>query len=98
MVNDYLEKQKYTWEVLIANDGSTDNTSKLVRDFAKKHKGFKVLDEPHRGKGGTVIAGMLAANEDNSVYDLLGFNVIQRKISVYLFHLRLQNEYFLSFS
>jgi predicted RNase H-related nuclease YkuK (DUF458 family) len=33
----------------------------LAEAFAKKHKGFRVLRELHKGKGGTVIAGMLAA-------------------------------------
>ncbi len=58
---DYLRNQKYSWEVLIVDDGSTDDTAKLAQDFAKKHRGFRVLREPHRGKGGTVIAGILAA-------------------------------------
>lgn len=60
-VSDYLNKQKYSWEVLIVDDGSSDNTLLLCKDFVKNHKNFKVLAEPHRGKGGTVIAGMLAA-------------------------------------
>lgn len=57
----YLKKQKYSWEVLVVDDGSDDNTVKLAMDFAKKHREFKVLRKPHRGKGGTVVAGMLAA-------------------------------------
>ncbi|QQG42192.1 MAG: glycosyltransferase family 2 protein [Candidatus Woesebacteria bacterium] len=70
-VYDYLIKQKYTWEILFVDDGSTDNTAKLALDFAKSHKqslakseygkNFLVLSEPHRGKAGTVIAGVLAA-------------------------------------
>lgn len=58
-VEDYLKNQKYTWEVLIVDDGSTDTTVELAEKFAGSHKGFKVLKEPHRGKGGSVIAGML---------------------------------------
>lgn len=60
----YLSKQNYSWEVLIVDDGSSDRTAKLAEDFADKHKGFRVLAEPHRGKGGTVIVGMLAAKGD----------------------------------
>ncbi len=58
-VFDYLSKQKYSWEVLLVDDGSPDNTPKLLSNFAKKHRNFKFFEEPHRGKAGTVIAGML---------------------------------------
>ncbi len=60
-VYDYLSRQKYSWEVLVVNDESTDDTLPLARKFAKAHNNFYVLAEPHRGKGGTVIAGMLKA-------------------------------------
>lgn len=58
-VFDYLRRQKYSWEVLLVDDGSPDNTPKLLSNFAKKHENFKFFEEPHRGKAGTVIAGML---------------------------------------
>jgi glycosyltransferase involved in cell wall biosynthesis len=58
---EYLKDQDYAWEVLVVDDGSTDSTAKFAERFVKKHKGFKVMKEPHRGKGGTVIAGMLKA-------------------------------------
>jgi len=61
---DYLKGQKYSWEVLIVDDGSTDDTVKLTEKFINKHQGFTILKEPHRGKGGTVIAGMLVAKGD----------------------------------
>jgi len=61
-VYDYLNKQKYSWEVLVVDDGSTDKTIEIVEKFVKDHKGFKLMKEPHRGKGGTVIAGMLKAD------------------------------------
>src|SRR5574340_1709548 len=60
-VYEYLRKQKYSWEVLIVDDGSTDETIKVVSEFVKNHPGFTLFKEPHRGKGGTVIAGMLKA-------------------------------------
>ena len=61
-VYSYLTKQKYSWEVLIVDDGSTDGTNEISKEFVKTHNGFKVMVEPHRGKAGTVIAGMLAAS------------------------------------
>ena len=60
-VYGYLSKKKYPWEVLIVDDASSDGTVKLVERFVKDKKNFKLLREPHRGKGGTVIAGVLSA-------------------------------------
>lgn len=54
----YLEKQKYTYEVLIVDDGSTDNTAQLAEDFAKKHKNIRVIKNPHEGKAETVKKGV----------------------------------------
>lgn len=63
-VYNYLSKQKYAWEVLIVDDGSIDETVKLAEKFSRSHKNFIVLKERHRGKGGTVISGMLEAKGD----------------------------------
>lgn len=60
-VFDYLTEQKYSWEILFVDDGSTDNTAKLAEEFGRKHENFFVLKEPHRGKAGTVTAGILKA-------------------------------------
>lgn len=58
-VYEHFEKQSYSWEVLVVDDGSSDKTAGLSEAFAKNHPGFRVLRERHRGKGGTVIAGVL---------------------------------------
>ncbi len=60
-VDNYLSRQEYPWEVLIVDDGSSDATAELAGKFAREHRGFKLMKEPHRGKGGVVIAGVLAA-------------------------------------
>lgn len=59
-VYNYLKKQSYSWEVLVVDDLSTDKSLAYVKKFAIGKKGIRILAEPHRGKGGTVIAGMLA--------------------------------------
>ncbi len=58
----YLKNQNYSWEVLLVDDKSTDDTVEKLKNFATKHGGFRVLAEPHRGKGGTVVAGVLASS------------------------------------
>lgn len=61
-VYDYLSEQKYSWEILFVDDGSTDSSLKIAQEFANKHSKFIVLPEPHRGKAGTVTAGVLKAD------------------------------------
>ncbi|KKP48276.1 MAG: Glycosyl transferase family 2 [Candidatus Woesebacteria bacterium GW2011_GWA1_33_30] len=66
---DYLKEQDYSWEILVVDDGSTDKTAELALKFAETHKNIRVLKEPHRGKGGTVIAGMLKAIGEIVIFD-----------------------------
>jgi glycosyltransferase involved in cell wall biosynthesis len=65
---DYLAAQPYTSEVLVVDDGSTDNTAAVAEGFAAQFRSLRVLREPHRGKGGTVKAGMLAASGDHVLF------------------------------
>lgn len=60
-VSLFLEKQPFNWEVIVVNDGSRDGTLPLIKEFAKNNKGFSVIDNPHQGKAGSVITGILAA-------------------------------------
>jgi dolichyl-phosphate beta-glucosyltransferase len=60
-VCDYLRSRTFSTEMLLVDDGSTDDTLGLLQKFADSHEGVRVLAEPHRGKAGTVKVGMLAA-------------------------------------
>lgn len=58
----YLEEQPYTYEILIVDDGSADNTAKLADEFAKKYKNVRVIKNPHQGKAETVKKGVEEAS------------------------------------
>lgn len=60
-VAHFLDKQKFSWETLIVDDGSTDESLELAKKFALNNPGFRVIANPHQGKAGTVVSGMLAA-------------------------------------
>lgn len=58
---DYLNKQNYTWEVLLSDDGSTDGTTEALVKLSQKDKRIRVVKNIHAGKGPTVQSGMLKA-------------------------------------
>ena len=52
-------------EVIVVNDGSTDDTARIVREYASKHPALRLLENPgNRGKGYSVRDGMLQAQGD----------------------------------
>jgi glycosyltransferase involved in cell wall biosynthesis len=60
-VKSYLDKQKYEYEVIVVDDGSTDRSREFVRKFAQANKSFRLFENNHTGKAGAVTAGMLSA-------------------------------------
>lgn len=60
-VTEFLGQQPWDWEVRVVDDGSSDRTAAIAEAFAVRHSSVAVQREPHRGKGGAVKAGLLAA-------------------------------------
>lgn len=64
-IREYLSEQTYDWEVVVVDDGSTDSTPEIVRDFAERDPRFRLISySPNRGKGAAVRTGMLDAKAD----------------------------------
>lgn len=60
----FLDRQAYSSEVVVADDGSTDGTAALVERMAARHPRLRLLRLDHRGKGFTVRKGILATTGD----------------------------------
>ncbi|MCE2464545.1 MAG: glycosyltransferase family 2 protein [Dehalococcoidia bacterium] len=58
---DYLGTQEYTWDVLVVDDGSTDDTAQVVGEFSVADPRVRLLSVAHGGKGWAVRHGMLQA-------------------------------------
>jgi len=56
----FLEQQTFTSEVIVVENGSTDQTYELAQQFAKQHANMRVL-QSSKGKGAAVQHGMLNA-------------------------------------
>ncbi len=57
----FLEKQSYTSEVIVVENGSRDRTLEMARDFTRSFPGLRVLHEDLPGKGRAVRRGALEA-------------------------------------
>ncbi len=61
----HVQEQNWDAEILVVNDGSTDDTAEIVREFGKAHPHVLLVENPgNRGKGYSVRNGMLRAQGD----------------------------------
>lgn len=60
-VYQFLLDYERSWELILSDDGSSDQTPELLKKFAQKDRRIKVVLNQHKGKGPTVKSGMLAA-------------------------------------
>ena len=62
----FLSKKDFKWEIIVSDDGSTDDTLCLIDSWINSSQIFmngeiRKLSLPHEGKGSAVKVGMLAA-------------------------------------
>lgn len=48
-------------DIIVVNDGSSDNTSKIAHDYACKYPSIKVIDKLNGGHGSTINSGIIGA-------------------------------------
>lgn len=63
-VEKYLSCQKYHWEIILADDGSTDGTFEDLQKIVKGKKNWLLIKNLHQGKAQTVKSGIMAATGD----------------------------------
>jgi glycosyltransferase involved in cell wall biosynthesis len=66
---DYIRQQQLPSEVIVVNDGSSDNTADVVRHFMVANPDLRLVENPgNRGKGYSVRNGMLHARGDRVLF------------------------------
>ena len=61
VIHEFLQKQPYSAEVVVVENGSSDHTLQIARETSQKMKEVRALHSAKRGKGLAVRMGMLAA-------------------------------------
>ncbi len=64
-IDRWIEKQDFSVEVIVVNDGSKDNTPEIVKKFEQIFPYLKLIDNyKNQGKGAVVRQGMILSQGD----------------------------------
>jgi dolichyl-phosphate beta-glucosyltransferase len=61
-VSRVLQSRTPSWEIIVVDDGSSDETVLHVERWMQREPRIRLLRQPHRGKGTAIRQGMLAAS------------------------------------
>ncbi len=67
-VVEFFDRKKFPYEIIIAEDGSTDESRTFVDAFSKKHPQVRILHNKHIGKAGGVTMGMIESKGEVAMF------------------------------
>lgn len=88
---NYLLKQKYSWELILINDGSQDKTKSIITNFISSHPRPKITlinSTKNFGKGHAIRLGIKKAKGKFIIFSDIDFSVPIRFINVFLNHIK----------
>ncbi|KKQ97502.1 MAG: hypothetical protein UT24_C0013G0012 [Candidatus Woesebacteria bacterium GW2011_GWB1_39_12] len=85
----YLRMKKYGWEIVVADDGSTDKTASLVKSEIDKDKRVRLVRlKKNKGKGGALKEGILTARGKYIIFMDADLSVDLENIDIFLKELK----------
>jgi len=57
----FLKNQDFSWEIIISDDGSTDSSVLVIKEFVEHHKEVRIIYNQHAGKPYALRAGITEA-------------------------------------
>jgi dolichyl-phosphate beta-glucosyltransferase len=83
----FLGKKKFSWEIIVVDDGSADKTSGIVKSFKNPNISLIRL-EKNQGKGGALKAGFLGACGKYQIFSDADLSVAIETITPFLNELK----------
>jgi len=83
----FLKVKKYSWEVVVVDDGSSDKTFTIAKTFSRRHVKAYKLDE-NRGKGGALKEGFKNASGRYIIFMDADLSVPLESIDIFLSELK----------
>ncbi|MGI6681205.1 MAG: dolichyl-phosphate beta-glucosyltransferase [Bdellovibrionota bacterium] len=68
-LKNFFKKNDYSYEIIVVNDGSKDDTANVVKDFYKDFSNIRLINIlENKGKGYAVKTGMLEAVGERKIF------------------------------
>lgn len=83
-ISEFLGKQPYAGEVVIVENGSSDKSLEIARQYSSTHENVFTFHEENRGKGLAVRTGMLNARGAYRIFCDVDFSMPVSEINRFL--------------
>ena len=97
-LNSVTNQTVTNWECIVVNDGSTDNTKKIILSYTEQYPKIRMVDQPNKGLSASRNKGLSEAKGDYIQFLDSDDAIKENKLKLQLDLLKQTSELSLSFS